>query len=66
MAKPQSPNAVYAENLAILAGALALGEHALQKVMGGEETSTQLNGEAQQARDIQELLAARLGKALGA
>lgn len=66
MPKPQSPNKVYAENTAVLAGAVALGEHALKKVMGGEETSTQLNGETQQTRDIQELLASRLGKALGA
>lgn len=66
MANPKSPNTVYAENLAVLAGALALGEQALQKVMGGEEISTHLQGEPQNTRDIQELLASRMGKALGA
>jgi len=66
MAKPQSPNKAYAENVTVLAGAVALGEGALQKVLGGEETSTQINGETQETRDIQELLASRLGKILGA
>ncbi len=66
MAKPQSPNTAYAENLAVLAGALALGEQALQNVMGGEEISTHLQGEQQNTRDVQELLASRMAKALGA
>lgn len=66
MSKPQSPNTAYAENLAVLSGALALGEQALQKVMGGEEISTHLQGEEQNTRDVQELLASRMAKALGA
>lgn len=60
-----SPDVVHANNLAVLAATVELGTATLQKVMGTEEASTQLHGETQSTRDIQELIAARMAKAFG-
>lgn len=60
-----SPNVQYMGNLAVLSACLELGVAAVQNVMGGDAVSTQLQGEDQSARDIQDMIGARLIESLG-
>jgi hypothetical protein len=61
----KSPDVAFSENLAVVAAGIELGAGALQRVMGGDAASTQIAGETQSTKDIQELLAARMAKAFG-
>lgn len=56
---------VFHTNLTHVTAALALGEEALRKVLGSDEASTQVDGQSQETRDLQELLASRMAKQLG-
>lgn len=53
------------ENMAVMSACLELGAAAIEQVIGGEEASNQLDGQPQNSRDIQELLASRVAKAFG-
>jgi hypothetical protein len=59
-----SPNIAYTQNLAAVSACLDLGGAVIQKVMGSDAISNQLQGETQTLRDLQELIAARLQSAL--
>lgn len=61
----RSLDSAYGENLAVISAGIELGASALQKVMGGDAASTQIAGETQSTKDIQELLAARMAKRFG-
>jgi len=61
----KSNDAAFTDNLTVLAAGVELGAAALQRVMGGDAASTQIYGEVQNTKDIQELLAARMAKAFG-
>lgn len=61
-----SPNIAAVDNLAVLAAALELGAAALQRVLGGDEAANQVQGATLSTQDIQEMLASRIAKAVGA
>jgi|AntDeeMinimDraft_5_1070356.scaffolds.fasta_scaffold22132_2 hypothetical protein len=61
----KSPDLAFSENLAVLSAGIELGAGALHRVMGSDAASTQIAGETQNTKDIQELLAARMAKAFG-
>jgi len=56
------PNVVLNTNLAVTSACLELGAAAILQVMGKDEASTHIAGEALNISDLQELLAARIAK----
>jgi hypothetical protein len=59
-----SNNIAHGQNLSILSAAVKLGSEAILKILGGDHTSSTLNGVFLTEQDIQEALAARIAKHL--